>query len=192
MSIIVTARFRRHLFWEAILKQVEIAMRYFPELEDVDVSLATCGTRGSDYAIATANWRTMEVSYNVAYRPSLVTTFHELAHIVQFQKEGVPAGEKAATIWGIARMPVRLVDSNWLPYISLAPRDRMPELCQHALQQRAAGNRHYIKWLDTWIESEKARDPAWPVLDDYQDAIKQPNYQQGTFGGWASADRKNL
>ena len=97
--------------------------------------------------------------------PTYWTLAHEFMHLVQFNNDSIPSGERAIDIHALARVPIELIDDSpsylvvpddirdsWsLQYAELAHR-----LAKEALTQRDSGVRRYAVWWED--EFEKIAD----------------------------------
>jgi len=95
--------------------------------------------------------------------PTYWTIAHELMHLAQFNSEGIPSGERATDIYGLARLPPRFIDESptylvvpdgqrevWKPeHAKLAH-----ELAKKAIELRNSGLKNYAVWWEE--EFEKA------------------------------------
>lgn len=170
-EIKLSKTFHEHPKAGEIMEKVKIALEYFPEIDEI--TLSRCGTRGT-FAIAWANKKNKEVSFNIEYFPSFNTIFHELGHILQGLTP-IPSGEEACTIFALSRIPDHLIESYDLPYLGLVPVENIRDYCKLAIQQRESGNRTYIKWLRERIQSDREKDINynWPKCDIYEEKIKK-------------------
>jgi hypothetical protein len=165
-------KFGEHTCADDIEKRVLAALPYFPELDDVPITLCRFGTQGAS-AIALANYWKGKLGFNIEYCPSNVTIFHELGHFLQHHVKEIPSGEIAASIFGCSRMPREMVDSNCLPYVGLVPLDSMTLYCQRAILERNTNkNRRYIKWMLTRIQQDRDNFPLiFPKEDCYTEQL---------------------
>lgn len=141
-----TAKFLKIPFWPEIQAKVEKALPYFPELDIVILGSTTT-------APACANSQCSVVRFNIENGvPSYVTIFHELGHLIadpEFCSE-MPSGERACTIYAMARIPPELIDEDRLPYLRppKCPKEMIPVICRDAIQKREAGLRNYIQYAE--------------------------------------------
>lgn len=93
--------------------------------------------------------------------PTYWTIGHELMHLAQFNSKGIPGGERACDIFGLARLPPRFIDesptylivprglrSSWLP----SNAKMAHELAIEALELRKKGLRMYASWWEREFE----------------------------------------
>jgi hypothetical protein len=93
--------------------------------------------------------------------PTYWTLAHELMHLVQFNVDGIPGGERAIDIQALARAPPRFIDDS--PSYLVVPddiRDSWNEkhadlahrLAKEALSRRQEGLRRYAVWWEDEFE----------------------------------------
>jgi hypothetical protein len=168
-----TSSFCFHPKHEGISAKLEKSLEFFPEIDEINIGVY--GRGGGDACIAVACMQENSIDFNIRCAPTYNTIFHELGHHLQYRKKA-PSGEKAATVFGLARLPVEMVDKNFLPYIGLAPRQLIPFYCGAAIEKRQGGTRNYIKWLQDRLESDRKKCPAWPVALDCNEKINDVEY----------------
>ncbi len=95
--------------------------------------------------------------------PTYWTLAHEFMHLVQFNDDNIPGGERAIDIYALARTPPRLIDDSpsylvvpddirdsWnLQHAELANR-----LAKEALRKRDSGVRRYAVWWEDEFEKK--------------------------------------
>jgi hypothetical protein len=169
MKLIIKDAFYFHPKYKEIIHKMGLALTYFPEIETIKIGIhGRCGGSG---CIANANYSDLSVNFNLHYLPSYNTIFHELGHILQFKKKA-PNGEEAASIFGLSRMPIEMVESNFIPYIGLAPADMIPSYCQAAIGERVNGRKQYIKWLFEKLKNDEQACHSWPNASNYNPLIE--------------------
>ena len=182
-ELICSSTFWEHPYAEEIHMKVLRALPYFPEIT-FPLTLNRHGTRGSYNAIAYVNFKTEPgVNFNIHFRPSMNTVFHELGHILQhFTDFDIPYGEEAASIYTLSRMPDSFIDSENIPYIGLAPRCMIGDYCRQALEYKKT-HRNYIKWLRAQLLADY-EDGVWPKCDTFISRItseqSKKHYEQLT------------
>jgi len=98
--------------------------------------------------------------------PTYWTIGHELMHLAQFNSKGIPGGERACDIFGLARLPPRFIDES--PTYLVVPRGlrskwrpadaRMAhELAVQALKLRRNGLRRYASWWESEFEIRRSK-----------------------------------
>jgi len=140
--------------FEDLKAKLERAIKYFPEIKEVRVKglsqnvhwyLACCNIAGKIIEFRDKKHRN-------------VTIFHELMHVVQGLSNEIPYGERACSVFAVARMPPGLVEGV-IPYIDTCKRichkKKFPELCCQAIQARKKGHRNYIVYLEKIMKGEK-------------------------------------
>ena len=132
----------KHKFLEDLERMIPIALQHFPEIEIVYVGISN----PKRHHKACADVDNFLIRFRVDLRPSFVTIFHELMHLVQWDSDE-PKTEEYCSIYAMARMPNELVDDP-IPYIggdfinlSLA------QLCRDTVKYRESGRRNYIQFL---------------------------------------------
>lgn len=93
--------------------------------------------------------------------PTHWTIGHELMHLVQFNSDGIPSGERACDIYALSRLPPRFIDEapSYL-VISKITRGKWGlwharvahELAVAALEKRSKGYRTYASWWEDEFE----------------------------------------
>jgi hypothetical protein len=173
--------FRYHPKQREILQKVKTSLEYFPEV--TEIKIGGFGRKGAE-AVATAGYNDKSINFNILYNPSFVTIFHELGHHLQFKKLA-PNGEKAASVFGLARVPEHLVDSNYIPYIGRVPNDKIKAFCNAAINERVRGRKQYIKWMEDEIEHQR-KIHKWVLPDDSYKEIPDITYK--TINGYICAE----
>lgn len=95
--------------------------------------------------------------------PTYWTLAHELMHLVQFNDDEIPGGERAIDIQALARVPPELIDDS--PSYLVVPdeiRDSWSEkhatlahmLAKEALKKRQTGLRRYAVWWEDEFETK--------------------------------------
>ncbi len=98
--------------------------------------------------------------------PTYYTIAHELMHLVQFNRDDIPGGERACDIYAMARLPPRFIDES--PTYLVVPRGRRVRwteedarmahnLASEALRRRADGLRRYAAWWESEFERRAHR-----------------------------------
>jgi hypothetical protein len=93
--------------------------------------------------------------------PTYWTLVHEFMHLVQFNDDGIPGGERAIDIQALARVPPGLIDDS--PCYLVVPEeirdswnDKYAELAhvlaKEALKKRRDGLRRYAVWWEDEFE----------------------------------------
>ena len=93
--------------------------------------------------------------------PTYWTLAHEFMHLVQFNDDRIPCGERAIDIHALARTPTELIDES--PSYLVVPDEvreswdkKYPELAkelaQEALRKRKGGLRRYAVWWEDEFE----------------------------------------
>ena len=150
--------YRYPRLYELVRHMVDIALRYFPELENEVIYV------GLDrYHDGRADTLNNIVFFNPEKPPSFVTVFHELMHlaVAVLRRKGVrvPKSEQYVSIAAIARMPPELFDEKCIPYvIDEIPENlerKIPELCRMALEYRKH-RRDYVKFLKRIISGDRS------------------------------------
>jgi hypothetical protein len=93
-------------------------------------------------------------------KPSFVTIFHELMHLVQHANPKMPKTEEFCSISAMARVPKELMDDDIIPYItyySLKLRGELAEFCREAIKYRDNGGRDYLDYLRNELEKAEER-----------------------------------
>ena len=132
---------------------VPISLEYFPEISHVYV-----GITNGNHHVACADQANNLVSFSPERRPTYVTIFHELMHLVQYHAPDMPSkSEEFCSIYAMARMPEHLVDKPEIPYIvaDFPYSGLLPGLCRKATRYRAKGNRDYVRYLKRKLEERK-------------------------------------
>lgn len=130
---------------------------YFPELLNKAIICGSIKKRGRVEGIA-IGWISPAI-FRLRPNVSNYTIAHELTHLVQGNRSGIPHGEVACDIWTVNRMPAELLDQR--PYYLLRrftevqwKRDRITikELCKQAIEIRKT-QKNYIAWLQCQIRN---------------------------------------
>lgn len=144
---------------EDIRRKHKAALQDFPELAHKTVTIGRLDP-DEDPAGRARFWNNL-VLYPVDRRTSMVTVYHELAHLAIHELsqdgENVPlTSEEFCGIFGVSRMPAKHIDEPRIPYLGEPekPREEWPGICQQALEYREenGANSHYIKKCREWLE----------------------------------------
>lgn len=119
-------------------------MEYYPELSAVYVGVSNSKRNHKACADVDNNL----IRFRVDLKPTYVTIFHELMHLVQ-HSDGSPKTEEFCSIYAMSRMPVDLVDTKEIPYIGTYKFSKKEAiaLCKDAVKYREKGHRAYIAKL---------------------------------------------
>lgn len=160
---LVTRVLARHPSRRRILKMVDRALDFFPELEGVPIRIGIArGAQGYASLGEPAIWLNPR---GLCYQ----TIAHELVHLLQARGE-VPLGERSCDLYSLAR-DLLLVDAApvylEMPSMLLAPRGRLTpgaarllfDTAREAIARRQRGQRRYIQWFEREIAA-KASSPA--------------------------------
>lgn len=141
------------------------ALQAFDELAGKTV---TIGRLDPDEDAAGRAWfYNLVTLYPVDSRTSMMTVYHELAHLAvhvrRMRDEDVPiTSEQFCSIFAVARMPPEHIDRDRIAYLGYpdAPREEWPEICRRALQYREenGANSHYIQRCQEWLGVADADD----------------------------------
>jgi len=93
--------------------------------------------------------------------PTYWTLAHELMHLAQFNSHGIPGGERACDVFGLARVPPEFIDES--PTFLVVPdcvRDDWTsreaelahELAKRAIELRESGLKNYAVWWEDEFE----------------------------------------
>lgn len=138
------------IFGRGFKAKVSDVYSFFPELTEKTVICGAIRNRGCIQGTA-IGWTDPPV-FRLQSDASLFTIAHELTHLVQGKKSGIPHGEIPCDIWTIDRMPAEYLDVR--PYYLLGPikmdwhanRIEVKRLCRNSIELRES-MRTYIKWL---------------------------------------------
>ena len=94
--------------------------------------------------------------------PTYYTIAHELMHLVQFNSDSVPGGERACDVYALARLPPRYIDES--PTYLVVPRGRRGRwtaadarmahvLAREAIRRRSGGLKRYATWWEREFEN---------------------------------------
>ncbi|HEX7032087.1 MAG TPA: hypothetical protein VF172_03715 [Nitrososphaera sp.] len=128
----------------------------FPELQEKRISCGLLTRRG--WVEGTAIGWTSPPVFRLQPNVSHYTIAHELTHLVQGNRSGIPHGEVACDIWTLHRLPTELLDQR--PYYLMKSircdwkkmnKDKIKELCTQAIEVRKT-QRSYIVWLRRQIK----------------------------------------
>ena len=132
------------------------ALRFFPELNDVTVTVAKKPESHSWYAEA-------DMNNDIIFLPThelcpFQTICHELSHLAinKLDEQGVdvpPTSEEFTSILAIARLPPEHLDKSGIAYLGRpsVPRSEWPGICQRALEYREE-KRNYIQKCKEWLK----------------------------------------
>lgn len=141
-------------YFEDLKAKLERAIKYFPEIEEVRVKGLS---QNVHWCIACCNIARNTIGFEDRKHRN-VTIFHELMHVVQGLSNEVPYGERACSVFAVARMPPEIVEGV-IPYITTSehiyPVEKYPELCRQAIRARKKGHRNYIVYLEKRMKGEK-------------------------------------
>ncbi len=138
-------------------RRLEQVRRHFPELEAVCIRVGLARKRG------VLGWGSLDPHHPAIWvRPRRLDYFtiaHELTHLLQARGQ-VPRGERACDLHALARSP-ELVDAvpSYLKLPAGMRRRRMDpatalllhRVARHALDARAAGERHYLQLFERGV-----------------------------------------
>ena len=133
------------------MDKVKNAIEYFPEIKD-DVYIGVIRRKGINIALTDVDNNL--VSFNVRVKITYNMIFHELMHLVH--NSNYPKTEESCSIYGLARMPPELVDSNDIPYILSNVKNiaKIPQKCRDAIKYKESGHRNYIQFLRGFTRRE--------------------------------------
>lgn len=141
-------------YFEDLRAKLERAIKYFPEIKEVKIGGLS---QNVDWCIACCYIEEKIIRFKDRKHRN-VTIFHELMYIVQGLSNEIPCGERACSIFAVARMPPGLVEGV-IPYIDTSNRichkKKFPELCCQAIQARKKGYQNYIVYLEKVMKGEK-------------------------------------
>jgi len=153
-KIIYLPSAKRLKYFEDLRAKLERAIKYFPEIKEVKIGGLS---KNVDWCIACCDIAGKIIRFKDMKHRN-VTIFHELMHIVQGLSNEIPNGERACSIFAIARMPPGLVEGV-IPYIDTSNRichkKKFPELCRQVIQARKKGHQNYIVYLEKVMKGEK-------------------------------------
>jgi len=167
----------RYPFKLELSRKLEVALKYFPELEDETIYVGALPEKA--IADAVAEPMDMIIRFNPRVKPTYVTIFHELAHLAIFKRvelgEKLPRwSEKYTSIFAMSRIPPELIDEERIPAVTNFPKHKkhlIPELCRKALEYRERHKRDYVRFL---IKAIHGFDP-WEKLKQLIKAKQKQN-----------------
>jgi hypothetical protein len=148
-----TSRIKNKITPEVESKIREV-FEYFPEFDNTTISIGTIISRKYGTAEVGGNKINLKVGRKHPYKNTIA---HELMHLLQ-DRDGfdVPQGERSCDLFVCARSPELLDDMP--QYLSLPltkadldckfTRTLIHLTARKALNERANGNRRYIKWFE--------------------------------------------
>ena len=150
-----------HLKEAGFIKKVNRILDFFPELKYRTVYIGIID-RNAGFPFACVNVDNSILLFNediifnldVEPNPELlnVAIFHEFMHVVTHIKR-LPKTEQYCGVYGMARMPNDMVDSDEIPYITEnGDRKVNADLCRKAVEFNESGKRGYIKYLKSIVE----------------------------------------
>lgn len=98
--------------------------------------------------------------------PTYWTLGHELMHLAQFTRSGIPEGERACDVFALARLPPRFIDES--PSYLVVPRGCRAlwtrrhariahDVAREALALRSGGLRRYVVWWEREFDRRAGR-----------------------------------
>jgi len=150
---------------EELLKRIETLRPYFPEMKP---KMKIGITRMFDGLVFQSNEGFVKLMLDVHKTrklgwkfPTYWTLAHELMHLAQFNSHGIPGGERACDIFGLARVPPEFIDES--PTFLAVPdcvRDDWTiqegklanELARQAIELRKSGLKNYAVWWEDEFE----------------------------------------
>ena len=139
------------------------ALEHFPELSGETVTVVRLDPKvlDRDQAVAQAGPLNRLVYLPTSQVTTLVTMYHELAHlaIAVLDENGadVPtSSEEFCSLFAMARMPVDRIDEERIPYFDepSIEKERWPEVCRAALEYREH-NHANIQQAQRWLDGEE-------------------------------------
>lgn len=167
-DLVPTRVLRRDRSCPRILETIRQVRAFFPELDGVQIKVGIT-RRAAGFASTSAPWIWIN-----PHRLRRHTIAHEIVHLLQ-ARGLVPAGEKAADLFALARHP-GLADD--LPCYLRIPRSLraapaaeqartaglLHQIAREALTRRAEGYRTYLRWFEIEVDSRwRERQKAVPV-----------------------------
>jgi hypothetical protein len=166
-----SAVLRRHRLRNDVLRRVDYARRYFPELEGETITVGL--TRAASGMAVPGGSRIWLNPSRLTYH----TIAHELVHLLQRRDLGVPSGEKACDVFSLARhwtlnddrpsytkIPLSLLDDRGR--LSDAKARLVFAVAHEAVVQRGRGMRNYISFFEYELarQCDAADSPRRSVL----------------------------
>ncbi|MBD3161879.1 MAG: hypothetical protein GF346_06335 [Candidatus Eisenbacteria bacterium] len=160
----------RHPSRRRIVRMVDLALDYFPELEGIPIRIGIArGAQGYASLDEPAIWLNPR---GLCYQ----TIAHELVHLLQARGE-VPLGERSCDLYSLARA-LLLVDAApvylEIPAALTGPRGTLRpgasrlihDTAREAVARRGRGERRYIRWFENQVaaKAESIRARAGPGI----------------------------
>ena len=153
-EVILLKSFRAYKWRGEALEKVKTAVNYFPELDEEVIYLGITKRKDCSADVDVLN---RIIRFQIETKPTFVTVFHELAHIVIYKlsesgKDVPRRSEEFCSIFAMARMPPELIDEDAVPYVGKykVPREYVPKICKKALEYRKT-HRNYIQQCKEWL-----------------------------------------
>lgn len=161
--VVASSVLRRHKMKNDVLRRVEYARRYFPELDGETITVGlTRAASGMAIPGGTRIWlNPSRLSYH--------TIAHELMHLLQCRDLGIPSGEKACDVFSLARhwtlnderpsyvrIPVALLDHHGR--LADAEARVVFEVAREAIALRSNGMRRYLSFFEAELARRGERD----------------------------------
>jgi hypothetical protein len=168
-TIFIDPKFLFHPKHQEIYQKVEKALKNFPEIDTIKLSTfypkphpTGIHKYEANDVMAVAGFGGL-IEFNILRVPSYNTIYHELYHIVQgkrksTKKKSTGTFELEATLFGMARLPKKHVETNEMPYLCNVPKSKIVAYGKLALKEKEKGNKNYVKALTDQIDKDFAKD----------------------------------